>query len=192
MRLRARSFDFVLAMPRAGRRRRKSCAALRSGAGSSSATSTPSAILDDLKPESIPFGLVQPIVGLGWANGCGGGEGTDKGENETLRGPSLTSYKGTPFGSRQIDGIKRSEITRLLDRVEDDNGPVMADHVLALLRKLMNWHASRGDDFRSPIVPATFSSIHATALNTPTGCRAWSRPSRSFRHAQRSPMASSA
>jgi hypothetical protein len=29
---------------------------------------------------------------------------------------------------------------------------VMADHVLALLRKLMSWHASRGDDFRSPIV----------------------------------------
>jgi integrase len=28
----------------------------------------------------------------------------------------------------------------------------MADHVLAMLRKLMNWHASRGDDFRSPIV----------------------------------------
>jgi hypothetical protein len=28
----------------------------------------------------------------------------------------------------------------------------MADHVLAMLRKLMNWHAGRGDDFRSPIV----------------------------------------
>ena len=27
----------------------------------------------------------------------------------------------------------------------------MADHVLAALRRVMNWHASRSDDFRSPI-----------------------------------------
>jgi integrase len=56
------------------------------------------------------------------------------------------------LGVRQIGEIKKSEIVRLLDRIEDENGPVMADHVLAMLRKLMNWHASRGDDFRSPIV----------------------------------------
>jgi integrase len=61
-------------------------------------------------------------------------------------------YLYPKLGERQIDSIKRSEITRLLDHIEDDNGPVMADHVLAMLRKLMNWHASRGDDFRSPIV----------------------------------------
>ena len=61
-------------------------------------------------------------------------------------------YLYPKLGSRQIDGIKRSEISRLLDQIEDDNGPVMADHVLALLRRLMSWHASRGDDFRSPIV----------------------------------------
>jgi len=28
----------------------------------------------------------------------------------------------------------------------------MADHVLAVLRRLMTWHASRSDEFRSPIV----------------------------------------
>ena len=28
----------------------------------------------------------------------------------------------------------------------------MADHVLAYLRRVMTWHASRSDDFRSPIV----------------------------------------
>jgi Phage integrase central domain len=61
-------------------------------------------------------------------------------------------YLYPKLGSRQIAGIKRSEISRLLDQIEDDNGPVMADHVLALLRKLMSWHASRGDDFCSPIV----------------------------------------
>jgi integrase len=56
------------------------------------------------------------------------------------------------FGVRQIDDIRRSEINRLLDRVEDENGPVMADRTLATIRKIMNWHASRSDEFRSPIV----------------------------------------
>jgi Arm DNA-binding domain/Phage integrase family/Phage integrase central domain len=55
------------------------------------------------------------------------------------------------LGSRQIDSIRRSEIVRLLDRIEDDSGASMADHVLAVLRRLMSWHASRSDDFRSPI-----------------------------------------
>lgn len=56
------------------------------------------------------------------------------------------------FGQRQIGDIRRSEITSLLDKIEDQNGPVMADHVLAYLRKVFNWHAGRSDDFRSPIV----------------------------------------
>jgi integrase len=56
------------------------------------------------------------------------------------------------LGSRQIDDIRRSEIVRLLDRIEDENGPVMADRTLAYLRRVFTWHAGRSDDFRSPIV----------------------------------------
>jgi integrase len=56
------------------------------------------------------------------------------------------------LGARQIDDIRRSDIVRLLDKIEDDNGPVMADHTLAYLRKVLNWQASRSDDFKSPIV----------------------------------------
>jgi len=56
------------------------------------------------------------------------------------------------LGARQIDEIRRTDIVRLLDKVEDENGPVMADHVLAYLRRVMTWHAGRSDDFRSPIV----------------------------------------
>ena len=56
------------------------------------------------------------------------------------------------FGARQIDSILRSEIVRLLDKIEDEHGPVMADRVLAHVRKIMNWAATRSDDFRSPIV----------------------------------------
>jgi integrase len=40
----------------------------------------------------------------------------------------------------------------MLDKIEDEHGPVMADQVLAYVRRIMNWHASRSDDFRSPIV----------------------------------------
>jgi integrase len=46
----------------------------------------------------------------------------------------------------------RSEIVRLLDRIEEGSGPVMADQTLAIIRKAMNWHATRSDDFSSPIV----------------------------------------
>jgi integrase len=56
------------------------------------------------------------------------------------------------LGTRLIGDIKRSEIVRLLGKIEDRSGPVMADRTLAIVRRIMNWHASRSDDFRSPIV----------------------------------------
>jgi integrase len=56
------------------------------------------------------------------------------------------------LGARPIAEIRRSEIVRMLDRVEERAGPVMATQTLAIMRKIMNWHASRSDDFLSPIV----------------------------------------
>jgi integrase len=56
------------------------------------------------------------------------------------------------LGPRPIAEIKRTEIIRLLDQIEDDNGPAAADNALAVIGRVMNWHASRSDDFRSPIV----------------------------------------
>jgi integrase len=56
------------------------------------------------------------------------------------------------LGARPIDDISRTDIIRLLDGIADANGPAMADHTLAFLRRVMTWHASRSDDFRSPIV----------------------------------------
>lgn len=55
------------------------------------------------------------------------------------------------LSARQIDTIVRSDLIRLLDKIEDKQGPAMADRVLADVRKIMNWHAARSDDFRSPI-----------------------------------------
>jgi integrase len=56
------------------------------------------------------------------------------------------------LGSKQIGDIRRSDWIRLLDKIADECGPVMSDHVLAYVRRICNWHATRSDDFRSPIV----------------------------------------
>jgi integrase len=56
------------------------------------------------------------------------------------------------LGKLPIASILRSDVVRLLDHIEDERGPVMADRTLAIIRRIMNWHASRSDDFRSPIV----------------------------------------
>ena len=56
------------------------------------------------------------------------------------------------LGARPIAEIRRNEIVRLLDRVEESSGSTMATQTLAIIRKIMNWHATRSDDFLSPIV----------------------------------------
>jgi integrase len=56
------------------------------------------------------------------------------------------------LGGKQLELVRRSDIVKLLDRIEDTSGPSMADHVLAYLSRVFSWQASRSDDFRSPIV----------------------------------------
>jgi integrase len=56
------------------------------------------------------------------------------------------------LGRYPIQTVARRDVVRLLDHVADHCGEVMSDHVLAVVRKLFNWHAARDDEFRSPIV----------------------------------------
>jgi integrase len=56
------------------------------------------------------------------------------------------------LGSVPIDTIRRRDISELLDTIEDERGAAMADQVLALLRRIFNWHATRDDTYASPIV----------------------------------------
>ena len=56
------------------------------------------------------------------------------------------------LGDRPIGEIKRSEVIRLLDKIEDRSGAITADRVLGIMRTIFNWHAVRSDDFCSPIV----------------------------------------
>ena len=56
------------------------------------------------------------------------------------------------LGHLQISAVRRRDVSRLLDKVEDDSGPSMAQLTLAVVRRLFAWHAARSDDFNSPIV----------------------------------------
>ena len=56
------------------------------------------------------------------------------------------------LGKRLIGDVKRSDINRMLDKIEDTSGKRSADLALQYLRRAMNWHAVRDDDFRSPII----------------------------------------
>jgi len=52
---------------------------------------------------------------------------------------------------RDFISIRRRDVTELLDDIEDESGPSAADHVLAVVRGIMNWYASRSDDYLPPI-----------------------------------------
>ena len=65
---------------------------------------------------------------------------------------TLTRLVYPTLGALRVTELRRSDIVRLLDHVEDEHGAPMADKVLAILRRVLNWYASRSDDYRSPIV----------------------------------------
>ena len=61
-------------------------------------------------------------------------------------------YVRPRIGNKPIYDLHRRDIVELLDSIEDNNGPVMCDRVLAHLRKAFNWHAARDDQFTPPVV----------------------------------------
>jgi integrase len=56
------------------------------------------------------------------------------------------------IGKLGIYEVRRSHIIKMLDEIEDVNGPVAADRTLAYVRKAFNWYATRDDQFNVPIV----------------------------------------
>jgi integrase len=61
-------------------------------------------------------------------------------------------YVRPRIGSKSIYDLKRSDVTSLLNEVKEEHGPVMADRVLAHIRKAFNWQMVQDDEFKSPIV----------------------------------------
>jgi integrase len=64
----------------------------------------------------------------------------------------LEKYVYPQWGDRDFISIKRSDISALLDHVEDNHGSRQADLVLAHLRSIANWYAQRDNDYVSPFV----------------------------------------
>jgi integrase len=64
----------------------------------------------------------------------------------------LNKYVYPTLKDRDFEAIRRSDVTALLDMVEDGSGSRQADIVLATLSSIMRWHASRSDDYVPPIV----------------------------------------
>jgi len=56
------------------------------------------------------------------------------------------------IGKESIYSLTRSRITTVLDKIAHDSGPVMADRVLAYLRRAFNWQMARDEQFNSPII----------------------------------------
>lgn len=77
----------------------------------------------------------------------------------TLRARSANEYLSAfdrlvkpRIGKLGIYEVRRSHVIKMLDEIEDKNGPVMADRTLAYVRKAFNWYATRDDQFNAPIV----------------------------------------
>ena len=56
------------------------------------------------------------------------------------------------WGGRPFLGIRRSDVAALLDHVQDHHSARQADYVLNVVRSVMNWYATRHDDYVPPIV----------------------------------------
>ena len=53
---------------------------------------------------------------------------------------------------REFASIGRGDVSKLLDKIESENGPRQATYCLQVFSALANWCAARDDDYRSPIV----------------------------------------
>jgi integrase len=56
------------------------------------------------------------------------------------------------WGGREFESIRRADVVKLLDHVEDDAGARSADLVLSIVRGICNWYSLRDEDYANPIV----------------------------------------
>ncbi len=56
------------------------------------------------------------------------------------------------WDERLFESITRSDITELLDGIEDTAGPVAADKTLATISRICVWHQTRHNHYTSPVV----------------------------------------
>jgi len=64
----------------------------------------------------------------------------------------LRTYLYPEWERQPFCDIKRRDVSDLLDKVAEKHGRPQADAVLGTLRSMMNWYATRDDNYVSPIV----------------------------------------
>jgi integrase len=65
----------------------------------------------------------------------------------------LTAYVFPEWEKRPIYDIRRADVNKLLDGIKRNHGRTQADAVLATVRSIMTWYATRDDRYNSPLVP---------------------------------------
>jgi integrase len=76
----------------------------------------------------------------------------------------LNAHVYPAWRERPLLDIRRSDVAALLDQVQDNHSARAADYVLSIVRAVMNWFATRNDDYVPPIVRGMQRrSSHATA-----------------------------
>jgi integrase len=64
----------------------------------------------------------------------------------------LKKYVLPHWGDRPFVEIKRSDVAKLLDYIEDEHGARQATAVLTIIRSICGWYATRDDNYVVPIV----------------------------------------
>jgi len=64
----------------------------------------------------------------------------------------LAKYVLPVWANRPFVEIKRSDVAKLLDHIEDNHGARMADAVLTVVRSICTWFARRSDSYTPPFV----------------------------------------
>jgi integrase len=63
----------------------------------------------------------------------------------------LNAHVLPAWKDREFTAIRRSDVAALLDKVEDHHSARQADCVLNVVRSIMNWYATRHDDYNPPV-----------------------------------------
>jgi integrase len=56
------------------------------------------------------------------------------------------------FANREFASLRRGDVVRLLDKIEDNAGPVAADNVLNTLSSICHWYSIRHENYTIPTV----------------------------------------
>ncbi len=64
----------------------------------------------------------------------------------------LNKYVYPCWEGREFTSIRRGDVAKLLDQIEDKHGARQADAVLTIVRSIANWYTSRHEDYVTPVV----------------------------------------